>query len=139
MKRLLAVLLFACATAGWAQTPATPHPGSMHDEGVDAHIQELHAELKITPAEETQWAQVADAIRTSAKSMDDLIQARHDNASKQNAVENLRSWTEIAQAHADGSKAVLAAFEPLYQAMSDTQRKLADEVFRRHPSNQHEQ
>lgn len=138
MKRLLAVALFACATCVWSQTRTTPGPAAAHDEGVDAHIRELHAELKITPDEEAQWAKVADAIRTSSKSTDDLIEERHNHISHETALENLQEWADIAQTHADGSKAVLAAFEPLYEAMPDAQKKTADEVFRRHPSSENE-
>jgi hypothetical protein len=46
------------------------------------------------------------------------------------AVENLRSFQKLAQAHADGLNNLGAAFESLYADMSDEQKKNADAVFR---------
>lgn len=108
-------------TASWHQH---------HAEPVDDRVKQLHAELKITPAEEDKWAKVADVMRNNAKTIDDLIQLRHDNAQQQTAVENLQSWNEIAQANAEGSKAMLDAFSALYADMPDPQKKLADAAFR---------
>jgi periplasmic protein CpxP/Spy len=73
---------------------------------------------------------VADTMRSNAKTIDTLLEQRHENAEKETAVDNLRSWTEVAQAHADGSKALLEAFESLYTDMPDAQKKIADDAFR---------
>jgi hypothetical protein len=45
------------------------------------------------------------------------------------AVQNLRSYQQFAQAHVDGLKNLTSAFETLYDAMPDAQKKNADEVF----------
>jgi len=131
MKPVLVALALLGASTCWAQASA---PGASahqaHTETVDDRVNELHAELKITPAEEEKWAKVADVMRNNAKTVDDLIQQRHDNAHKQTAVENLQSWNEIAQANADGSKAMLDAFSALYADMPDAQKKVADAAFR---------
>jgi len=129
MKPVLVALALMGASSCWAQASA-PAASSHHVETVDDRVKELHAELKITPAEEEKWGKVADEMRNSAKTVDDLIQQRHDNAMKQTAVENLQSWNAIAQAHADGSKAMLDAFSALYADMPDSQKKLADAAFR---------
>ncbi|MEM5400200.1 Spy/CpxP family protein refolding chaperone [Paraburkholderia unamae] len=131
MKPVLLALALLGTSTCWAQASAPAASSHQHHvETVDDRVKELHAELKITPAEEDQWAKVADVMRNNAKTVDDLIQQRHDNAQQQTAVENLQSWNEIAQANAEGSKAMLDAFSALYATMPDSQKKLADAAFR---------
>ena len=48
------------------------------------------------------------------------------------AIDDLKSYSEIADAHADGLKKFIPAFEPLYAGMSDAQKKSADTLFRQH-------
>jgi len=54
-------------------------------------------------------------------------------------VDDLQSYAAIADAHADGLKKLIPAFQALYTAMSDDQKKTADMLFRhvRHPSATH--
>ncbi|HXZ08898.1 MAG TPA: Spy/CpxP family protein refolding chaperone [Paraburkholderia sp.] len=141
MKSALAIAALALATNVWAQTPAASSPSAggakpaasstaQHDNHVEERISDLHAELKITKDQEAQWAKVADVMRDNARTMHDLFEARRNGAASETAVENLKSWGDIAQAHADGNKTLLAAFEPLYDSMPDEQKKLADQVFR---------
>ncbi|TAL97998.1 MAG: hypothetical protein EPN73_04550 [Paraburkholderia sp.] len=146
MKSVLALTVLALATNVGAQTPAaspasaaSPNVASgtvgakpaARDSHVEARISELHSELKITADQETQWAKVADSMRDNARTMHDLFEARHSGMASETAVENLKSWGDIAQAHADGNKTLLAAFQPLYDSMPDAQKKIADQVFRR--------
>jgi hypothetical protein len=51
------------------------------------------------------------------------------------AVEDLKSYSEIAEAHADGLKKFIPVFEPLYASMSDAQKKDADKLFQ-HPGRE---
>ena len=55
--------------------------------------------------------------------MDELNQARHEKAKAMTAVEDLQSYSEVAQAHADGLKSFVPVFEELYASMSDDQKK----------------
>jgi periplasmic protein CpxP/Spy len=141
MKTALAVAALVFATNVWAQTPASapaaasaqPASGAkmQRDSHVEERISELHSQLKITKDQEAQWAKVADSMRDNARTMHDLFEARRNGAASETAVENLKSWGDIAQAHADGNKTLLAAFQPLYDSMPDAQKKIADQVFRR--------
>jgi hypothetical protein len=45
----------------------------------------------------------------------------------------MKQYAEITQAHADGTKKLVDAFEPLYNSFSPEQKKLADTTFRRQP------
>jgi cell division protein FtsX len=100
-------------------------------ETVEERITSLHAELKITPDEETNWNAVAQAMRENASAMEKLIAEKKSEAPQSmTAVEDLKSYSEFAQAHVDGLKNLTASFSTLYDAMPDQQKKLADQVFR---------
>jgi protein CpxP len=119
------------ALAQAAATPAAANSTATKGETVEQRITDLHASLKITPAEETQWNGVAQAMRENAAAMDKLI-ATNRTSPPQNmsAVQDLQTYQQVAQAHVDGLKNLTAAFSTLYNAMPDDQKKVADEVFR---------
>jgi hypothetical protein len=96
----------------------------------EARIKDLHARLKITPAQEGLWNKVTQVMREDAQKMDALNQARFEKAKAMNAIEDLKSYSQVAQAHADGLKNFIPAFEALYAGMSDDQKKDADSLFR---------
>jgi protein CpxP len=102
------------------------------DGAAEKHIADLHAKLKITPAEESQWKEVADTMRGNARELDRAIDKRDANMANATAIDDLNSYAEIAQAHANGVKKLSSAFSSLYSAMSDDQKKAADEVFSHH-------
>jgi hypothetical protein len=143
MKKILVTLVCALAAGGvFAQgaasstaAPAAPAAKSAHApkhsarDHVEARIKQLHSELKITPAEEQQWNDVAQVMRDNAANLDSLLAARHDKVGTMNAVDDLKSYGDIAQAHADGVKKLSAVFDTLYASLSDTQKKLADQAF----------
>jgi TolA-binding protein len=133
---LAASLLFG--TAALAQTPAVTPNGAVTATGstaqtkanqrVEAHIKELHAQLKITPAEEQQWTIVAQTMRDNAAQIDQLIVKREQNTSM-TALDDLDSYAQITQANSDGVKKLAAVFAPLYNSMPDDQKRNADKVF----------
>jgi len=144
MKTIVAALTSAFLISGaYAQAPSSPGKAPSSDAstapmaksdakremGVESHIKDLHAQLQITSAEETQWAAVAKAMRHSATETDKAIDKREALVNSANAVDNLNAYGAIAQAHADGVKRLAAAFAPLYASMSDDQKKTADAVF----------
>jgi protein CpxP len=98
-------------------------------ERADTRIATLHEKLHITDAQGAQWQEFAQVMRDNAKATGTLIKTRHENAKTMTAIDDMRSYHEIAQEHADGAKKLLKAFEPLYAAMSDEQKKNADAVF----------
>lgn len=59
---------------------------------VEQRIASLHGKLRITAAQETQWAIVAQAMRDNAKSMDALIKERAANAKSMSAVSGIPSF-----------------------------------------------
>ena len=99
------------------------------DAEVEKHIKDLRGKLKITPAEEPQWNVVAETMRENAKDLDGAIDKRDSTVASATAIDNLNSYAEIAQTHANNVKKLASAFSGLYSAMSEDQRKEADEVF----------
>jgi len=124
------------ATANPAPRAAAPSAQSRakgnRADVVESRITALHDELKITPAQSAQWNDVAQVMRENAHSMETLVRQRSRNAQAMTAINDLRSYEEIAEAHADGVKRLLPAFQALYDTMSPEQKKAADAAFRHH-------
>ncbi len=97
---------------------------------MEAHIRSLHARLHITAAQEPQWEQVAATMRENAETIDRMVRERNAKLRTMTAVENLKTYADIADAHGDGLKKLVPAFDNLYQVMSPAQKKDADAVFR---------
>ena len=145
MKMIAAVLVstfaFGAALAQTSDPSSSPQPAVnatraemaksdvKRDEAVEHHITELRAQLKITPAEESQWKQVAATMRENAREIDRAIDKRDAAIAGATAIDNLNSYSEIAQVHANGVKKLASAFSGLYAVMSDAQKKEADVVF----------
>jgi len=101
-----------------------------HEDRAEVRINQMHTKLKITSAQEDQWRKVAEAMRDDAKTMDKLTQARVARAKDMTAIDDLKSYGEIAEAHADGVRKLTPVFADLYATMSDPQKKVADQLFR---------
>jgi protein CpxP len=108
---------------------AAPIPDAT-GETVEQRIATLHASLKITPNEETNWDGVAKAMRGNAAVMDKLVAEKSiKNSASMTAVEDLKTYEKFARAHVAGLKTLTSSFETLYTAMPEAQKKNADEVF----------
>jgi LTXXQ motif family protein len=118
-------------------TPATTKPAPAHAskgstvDANEARIADLHAKLKITPAQEELWKSLTEVMRANAGAMEPLRKARAEKAPTMTAVEDFTSYAEIADVHADGVKKFVPVFTALYDSMSDAQKKNADTLFRR--------
>jgi protein CpxP len=97
--------------------------------GVEKHLAALKAKFHITDAQKPQWEAFANVMRDNVKQYDDMAKARADKMASLNAVDDLRSFQQLAQAHADGLKKLADAFQGLYDAMTPEQKKNADSVF----------
>lgn len=98
----------------------------------EAKIKDYHSQLKITPAQEDQWNKVAQVMRENAQTMESLIEQRRAQGSSMNAVDDLKSYSRMMDAHAAGLRKFITAFEPLYNSMSPEQKKNADTIFTEH-------
>jgi protein CpxP len=120
------------APAAPAAVPKAKAPAqkaaSMTDR-VEQHITELHAQLHITPAQQPQWDAFAQVMRDNAKNMSQALQQRGANFATMNAVQDMQSYAQLAQQHAQDTQQLATAFETLYGSLSDDQKKNADMVF----------
>jgi hypothetical protein len=90
----------------------------------EGRIAFLKAELKITDAQLPLWNAVADAIRANAKSDTPMM----DTMSKGSLPERLVAREKSLTAQAEASRKFKSAVDPLYAALSDEQKKAADEL-----------
>ena len=140
-----AALLTSVAAIGlapaWAQpAPALTNPPTAdgaahrptmakltHAQLADGRIAFLKTELKITPAQEAQWQQVAAALRQNAQSLDEAsAAARPHRGAPTNAVERMERQSAFAKLRADNDARLLAAFKPLYANLSPDQQHTAN-------------
>ena len=130
---LAATLIFAPGIASAADKDA-------HEDRTELRIKDLHTKLKISSKQEEQWSKGAQVMLDDAKKLDTLTQARVDQAKDISAVDDLKSYSEIIEAHADGLKKLIPVFSDLYADMSDAQKKEADILFREGDhANKHKQ
>lgn len=134
-----AATLFAAPCIVAANPPQSTHlqmaakPAYPSADAVEARLASLHAALKITPDQENKWHAVADVMRENAKTNRALIEKRLANAPTMSAIDDLRAYMAIAEAHALGVRHLIPAMESLYDAMPGDQQKNADAVFSHHP------
>ncbi len=128
-------------TGAVAQSPQAMDGATMHEKSaarpagsdadrsmhLDKHIADLKAQLKITPAEQTQWDAVAQTMRDNASNLDMAMEKRAD--ANGSAIDDLNAYGDVVQSHADGIKKLSAVFATLYGSMSTDQKKIADDVF----------
>ena len=130
----------ADAQATTAAPQAQNRPEHHFDPGrhIEGRIAFLRAELKITDAQAPAFERVAEAMRENVKDMAQLHeQHRADRDKPQTAVERLEMMEKFGELHTQHEQRFLAAFKPLYDSLSDEQKKTADELFERHHHHGH--
>lgn len=146
---LIAASVIATGFAGGLALaqPAPQQPGapvaahtqrvSHHAPGrfIEGRIAFLKAELNLTAQQQPLFDKLADEMRASAKAMQDRHAKRHQ-ASAQNtapaplsALEKLERRSAAMKEMTAAQDRYLAAFRPLYQSLSEEQKKTADQLF----------
>jgi hypothetical protein len=118
------------AQASTAPATTESAPAGQKSDPVEARIKELHSRLHITAAQQTQWDNLVQVMRVNAKAMNDLQEQRKQDAKTMTAVDAVKSYQAVIQAHEAGMAKFVPAFEALYNSMSDAQKKTADAMFR---------
>jgi periplasmic protein CpxP/Spy len=140
MKKAFVVLAAALSMSGaFAQTAAssaTPSSAAVearaaqHEQRVEDRINYLHSALKITADQESLWKTFADQMRANGSTMSELYKQRVEGENTRNALDDMKQYAQITQAHADDMQKLVTAFEPLYNSFSADQKALADKTFR---------
>lgn len=134
LNRMLQMLpLLAMATLGHPALAqdATP-PAARPERGaaqVERRIAGLQRRLKVTAEEQPQWDAFAAVMRQNAAHVEALQHDRAEKVAAMNASQDMRSYAEVARAHADDLQRLAAAFDTLYAAMSPEQKATADRTF----------
>jgi periplasmic protein CpxP/Spy len=128
----LAALLLAAASI----TPLAGQPTAAPDRkgpnphvSVESRIAELRTRLQITEAQQPQWNAFTQVMRENAAHMQQVL-AEHGQRQDMSALDDLRAYAAIAEAHAQDMQRLVPAFQTLYEAMSPDQKQLADTTFR---------
>lgn len=127
--------------AALAQNPPAPAgqtgQGNVHGpmarvtpDRVEQRIADLHAKLHITPDQQAQWDQFAQAMRDNAQHMRQTAEDRATKIKSMNASDNMLSYAQLAMQHAQGLQSLATAFQPLYASFSPEQQGVADTMFR---------
>jgi len=132
-KIAIAVFIGGLSLASPAHADGSSPSGSItkhHNDRdrVEQRIKTMHDKLKLTPAQEPQWKDVAKVMRENESDIHKLVQDRHENEPA-NAIEDLESYETIADAHADGLKKLVPVFESFYKNLSTEQQARADGMF----------
>jgi periplasmic protein CpxP/Spy len=122
----------APASSEAAQTPMRHHARMLPSQLVDGRIAFLKAELKITPAQETQWQQVATAMHENAGALDQVVAGARQQRGAMDAVKRLTLREQFAKVRADNDARLLTAFKPLYASLSPEQQQTANELVAAH-------
>jgi periplasmic protein CpxP/Spy len=118
----------SAANSGTAQTQPRHHARMLPGQLVDGRIAFLKAELKITPAQETQWQQVATAMRENANALDQAISTAREQRGTTDAVQRLSQREQFAKVRTENDARLLAAFKPLYASLSPEQQQIANDL-----------
>ena len=96
----------------------------------ETRIKTLHRELKLTPEQEQAWKAVADQIRENARSRADAHAQQAASEKTATAPDMINAYAKSIDTQADAAHKFSGVFQPLYDGMSEQQKKTADAVFR---------
>ncbi len=103
--------------------------GMMHSRPMmEAHLAYIKADLEITDAQTDAWNAYADAVRSGRTAMENARQAMMKASESGKALERMDARINVAQAKLDNLKELKPAAETLYNALTDDQKKKADEL-----------
>jgi Spy/CpxP family protein refolding chaperone len=102
--------------------------GAMIAGHVEGGIAFLKAELKITESQQKLWDAVADAMRANVKAMTEMSGGTMTTGATANLPDRLAANEKALNARLDALHKYKAVVDPLYAALSDEQKKTADEL-----------
>ena len=124
----LAQTTAAPANSGTSQTQSRHQARMLPGQMVDGRIAFLKAELKIAPAQETQWQDVATAMRQNANALDQAISNAREQRGTMDAIQRLTMREQFAKVRAENDARLLTAFKPLYASLTPEQQHVANEL-----------
>jgi hypothetical protein len=98
----------------------------MMSSNVEGRVASLKTELKITETQEPQWSHFADALRATAKSMNGMFELMRQYGGAATLPSRLDRQEKLLSAHLSAVQTLKDALGPLYSALTDDQKKIAD-------------
>jgi len=96
---------------------------------VEGRLAFLKTELKVTDAQLPLWNTFAQVVRDNAKAMEDMMPGGMMGAGQSATLpDKLAMREKMITAHLEGLRKLKTAVDPLYAALSDEQKKTADEI-----------
>lgn len=127
MMRMIPMMRMMMAGSGVDGMEAIDH--------IEGHIAFLRAELKITDAQTSAWNAFANALRSHAQNLAELRGSTMGQGSAQQPptmIDRIDQQERWLTARLDGLRAIKTTVVPLYAALSDEQKKSADELLGPH-------
>lgn len=120
------------AFAQAANAPAATQDQRPHrdfTQHLERRIGHLKSELKITPAQEPQFNQWAQAMRDNAAERQKTFEnLRATRGQARSAVDRLETNVQLTQLRISQDQRYLDAFRPLYTSLTADQKKVADHL-----------
>lgn len=101
-------------------------------ERIEGRIAFLHAELQITDTQAKLWNAYAGALRDNAKRLKDSGGGMIAGMQGPALLGQLDAQEKMLSARLEGVTAMKASFAPLYESLTEEQRKTADELLAPH-------
>lgn len=100
---------------------------------IEGQLAYFRTELRITDAQMPQWNSFADAVRTQSERLRQVVmQAMQSAGQPATAPQQIERRVALLSAHVEAMRAVGAAAGPLYAALSEEQRRTADDLMAEH-------
>ncbi|WP_372624491.1 Spy/CpxP family protein refolding chaperone [Falsiroseomonas sp.] len=100
---------------------------------IEGQLAYFRAELRITDAQAQPWNAFAAAVRTQAERLRQATQQAMAGTTEPGpAPQQMERRIALLSAHLEAMRAVAAAATPLYEALSEEQRRTADELMAEH-------
>jgi LTXXQ motif family protein len=99
---------------------------------IEGRLAFLKAEINITPEQDALWNDYANAVRENAKAMGTRCSSLmgENGISEKSLPDRLDAQEQFVAARLEALRAVAKALKPLYAALSDDQKKIADQLIR---------
>lgn len=112
---------------GAGQMPMMMRMADHMAKHIEGRLAFLKTELKIADAQSGAWEAFANAVRENAKAMKAVHPAASDAAAT-NLPDRIERHEKALAAHLEALRRLKSAIGPLYTALTDEQKKLADEL-----------
>jgi zinc resistance-associated protein len=123
------LLTMVGATLAYAQQPSQAersHPRLTAEDAAaftDARIAAFKTALKLTPAQESNWPAVEQAMRDISKERIARREERRAAGQRADAIERLRGRADALATRAAALKRLADAEQPLYQSLDEAQKR----------------